>query len=68
MRKQEIKRVISVRVTDEEMEDLQQLMELTNGNATGILRKALALFSAQWTATERQALAGSAGAISDLDH
>lgn len=68
MRKQEIKRVISVRVTDEEMEDLQQLIDMTNGSATGVLRKALALFSSQWTTGGRQAPAGPAGGFSDMDH
>ena len=59
MRKQIIKRVISVRMTDEEMEDLQKLMERRQVCATDILREALSHFCEHYTETSRdQAVAG----------
>jgi hypothetical protein len=54
--------VISLRMTDEEMESIQQLMALTNTSASTIMRHAFTMLSAQWADTRpEQADAPQAG-------
>jgi predicted transcriptional regulator len=40
--------IICIRVTDEERDDIQNLMETRNKKISTIMREALALFREQW--------------------
>ena len=40
--------IVSVRVTDEEMATVQQLMDTTSKRASELMREALILFTSEW--------------------
>lgn len=45
--------IISIRMTDDEREAVQQLMDKSNKKASFIMREALALFKEQWELSRR---------------
>lgn len=45
--------VVSVRVTDEQMEDIRRLMEATNKSASDVMREAFTLFGEKIERAER---------------
>lgn len=45
--------VVSVRVTDEQMEDIRRLMEVTKKSASDVMREAFGLFAEKIERTER---------------
>ena len=45
--------VVSVRVTDEQMEDIRRLMEATKKSASDVMREAFALFAEKIERAER---------------
>jgi len=45
--------VVSIRMSDEERDVMQRIMDARNKKASSILREALALFKEQWERTRR---------------
>jgi len=45
--------IISIRMSDEERDEVQQLMDSRNKKASFIMREALALFREQWEMSRR---------------
>lgn len=43
--------IISMRISDEEMESIHQIMEETDKRATDLMREAFALFASRWQMT-----------------
>ena len=46
--------IISIRMSDEERDTIQQIMDSRNKKASFIMREALALFKEQWEMTRRR--------------
>jgi NRPS condensation-like uncharacterized protein len=40
--------IVCIRITDDEMENIQQMIGVTNKNASDVMRDAFALFSTNW--------------------
>lgn len=49
--------IISMRISDEEMESIQQIMEQTNKRATDLMREAFALFASRWEVSRAESFA-----------
>lgn len=40
--------IVSIRITDQEMEDIKQIMDRTNRRASDLMRDAFELFATKW--------------------
>ncbi len=46
--------IVSMRIADDEMENIHKLMALTNKSASDLMREAFSLFNEQWQMTRLQ--------------